>query len=112
MACCNLILKLPDVPSCSGSTINFGIQAKNDGEHELHLDYLGTEFVFKKGFVVDEQIIFPTDMLNEDYVFEGQLFEPDGTKILISKNGVLYDCFSFKTTIRNTIEIPGPAPEE
>ena len=103
--CCTRILNLCDQDVC-GNGIDFNITAQSDGEHTLHLTFLGViSFKIKKTFTTRDEIIFPVDQLSEDYQYTTELFDPNGDKILIAKNGIDYDCFRFKTVINKTITV-------
>ena len=102
MSCCDKILKLCDVPVCSG-IIETGIKAQVDGVHKLKVTYLNTEFVIEADLLVDDDVNFPADQLNENYTYTGKLYQPDGSPISIQKNSTTYNCISFKTMLSYTI---------
>lgn len=103
--CCKNTLNFCDQDVC-GSGIDFDITAQMSGEHILHLTFLGViSFKIAKTFGAGDEIIFPIDTLNEDYQYTSELFDPNGDKIVISKNGIDYDCFRFKTVINKLITI-------
>lgn len=103
--CCKNILNLCDQDVC-GNGVDFGIAAQTSGEHTLHLTFLGViSFKVVKSFTAGDEVIFPVDTLNEDYQYTTELFDPNGDKIVITKNGTDYDCFRFKTVINKTITV-------
>lgn len=95
--CCSKILKLCKVNACD--SIDFGITAQAEGVHKLVLDFLGSLTTLTETFGNGDEIIFPVTDLNENMIFTARLYQPDGKQIIISKDGVEYDCFEFKTII-------------
>lgn len=98
MCCCNKTLVFCEaVPTCAGSLIDFGIVAQVQGTHKLKVNFKRAEFIIETEFEIGEQIKFPTDGLNENYVWTGKLSDPNGVNMIIEKNGIQYDCVQFKT---------------
>ena len=79
--------------------IDFDVLAQVEGDHTLKLDYLQTKITLTQSFQVEEKIIFPVTSLNENFQYTGELYDPNGVKIVISKNGVEYDCIKFNTVV-------------
>lgn len=103
MCCCKNILDFCSVGTCEESVIDFGIKALHEGTHKLVTTFKGVEFTIEKDFLVDDKLTFPTGALNENYEFQCQLYDPEGTQILINKDGIEYDCFQFTTKISYAI---------
>ena len=99
--CCTKILSLCKFSVCGD--IDFGIQAVQGGTHTLELEFLGVTFTKEKHFEGDDDIIFPASGLNENYIYTGKLFDPDGKQIVIKKGDIEYDCFSFETSLAYAI---------
>jgi hypothetical protein len=99
--CCTKTLSLCNVSVCGD--IDFGIEAQKDGVHKLELEFLGVTFFKEQTFAFGERIKFSASGLNESYCYTGKMFDPDGKQILIRKNEIDYDCFSFETSL--TFEI-------
>lgn len=102
--CCTNTLGYCNQNIC-GDGIDFDIVAQADGEYTLATEFLGITIHITKTFAEGEEIIFPIDSLNEGYQYTVELFDPTGAKVLISKTGVNYDCFKFRTVINKTIEV-------
>lgn len=98
--CCTNTLDLCDQNICDG--VDIGIAAQVPGVHRLVTYVLEQMVVLEAEFIFGEQIIFPLDNMMENYQFTAELFDPIGTKILIRKGNVDYDCFRFKTVIAAT----------
>lgn len=99
--CCTNTLDFCKQPVCD--SVDFDILAQVAGNHTMKTDYLGMEITVNASFDVGDKIIFPLTDLNEGYQFTAELFDPVGTKILISKEGVNYDCFKFQTVINKVL---------
>ncbi len=99
--CCTNTLNFCEQDVCG--SIDFDIKAQVNGVHKLVTYFLATKITMSKTFAVDDEISFDLDGLNEGYEYTAELFDPEGTKILIRKSGVDYDCFKFRTTINVTI---------
>ena len=95
--CCTNTLDLCRQSPCD--VLNTGITAQLPGVFTFNLDFLGIEVVLSQTFEVDDPLSFDITGLNENMTFTGQLYGPDGKQILISKDGVIYDCIKFKTLI-------------
>jgi hypothetical protein len=76
-----------------------GLVANIEGEYILQLTYLGATYSLTKSFEVDEELIFSTETLNENYNYKGQLLDPNGDIVIftIGEDETLYDCFTFTT---------------
>lgn len=96
--CCTNTLDFCRQGIC-GDGIDFDILAQVSGVHTLLIDFLGIQISVLASFEVGDKIIFPTNLLNENYQYTGNIFDPNGAKILIRKNDIDYDCFKFLTTI-------------
>lgn len=99
MCCCTKILNLCKVAVCGEAELDLHVTAQVEGEHELRLNYLGVQLSLKETFEADGAIKFPTAELNENYTYLGELFDPNGDKILIQKDGINYDCIQFETVL-------------
>lgn len=99
MATCCCTTTLNFCPQNVCGEIDFDIVAIDSGEHILTTEFLGVQIVIKKTFTAGEKIIFPLDLLNENYEYSVNIFDPTGSQILISKNSVEYGCFKFRTII-------------
>lgn len=97
LCCCTNTLNFCEQDICGDFDLD--IKAQIDGLHKLITSFLGIRITLSKEFAVDEEIIFSLDGLNESYEYTAELFDPEGTKIIIRKNLIDYDCFKFRTTI-------------
>jgi hypothetical protein len=95
--CCTNTLNFCEQDICG--ELNLDIKSQVAGMHKLITHFLGKKVTLSKEFDVDEEISFSLDGLNENYEYTAELYDPDGTKILIKKDNVDYDCFKFKTVI-------------
>jgi hypothetical protein len=100
--CCTNVLDFCSQDICEGE-INFDIKAQVEGVHKLVVDYLAGQITVLADLDVDDNIIFPIDFLSENYQYTGEIFDPTGTKVIIRKNDVDYDCIKFKTVINVTV---------
>lgn len=95
--CCTHTLDFCEQDVCD--LIDFDITAQVTGIHKLITFFLGRMITIQEQFDAGDKIKFPLDGLNENFQYTAELFDPAGTKILIRKNDVDYDCFKFKTVI-------------
>lgn len=95
--CCTKTLNFCTQNVCG--EIDFDIVAIDPGVYVLVTEYLGVQITIAKTFAAGEQIVFPLSLLNENYEYTVNLFEPGGSQVVISKDSVDYDCFKFKTVI-------------
>jgi Na+-translocating ferredoxin:NAD+ oxidoreductase RnfG subunit len=94
--CCEKTLDLCRFPVCG--ELDLGITAQQEGVHILVVNFLDVQFSIPETFGIGEKIVFPLDKLNENYVYQNsKLFEPDGKQVIIKKDDVQYDCFTFQT---------------
>ena len=98
MNCCNKIYRLCDnVNPCDlDSLADLLVDLlPADGAYTLRLDFLGLckEYEVEKA---GSEVTVTGDLLNESYVYTGQLFDSNGDKVLIDTD---HDCITFKTTI-------------
>jgi hypothetical protein len=101
--CCTKTLHLCKVDSCEGF-IDLGVNAVDPGDYVLEVDFAGVTYRVKATIAAGQPIKFPANELNEDHVFEGKVFHPNGDRLNIEKNAVVYDCVMFETGIVHTIE--------
>lgn len=102
--CCTKTLNFCNQNICG--SIDFDISAQITGTHSLVTQFFGIQISIDKEFNAGDKLIFPLDGLNEGYQYTVELFDPEGTKILIRKNAIDYDCFKFRTVIGKVIEAP------
>jgi len=102
--CCQNILQLCRVSVCSSNAIKIGVNAEASGEYVLVLNYLGIDVVLKKSFETDEPLEFSSQLLNEDYKYQGKIYKPDGTELEMTVDEVIYNCVSFQTAISYILE--------
>jgi hypothetical protein len=95
--CCSKIKELCSVQVCEGGLIETGIVAPATGEYKLVLDFLGTEFTITKDFLIDEDLSFPAQGLNENFKYTGKVLDPNGDKLSFGEE--LFDCVSFQTKL-------------
>ncbi len=86
-------------------SIDLGIAAAMPGVYKITTFFLGTKIVLQQEFIQDENISFDIDMLNENYEYTFELRDPNGDKVTINRDDILYDCFKFKTvtTVTNAV---------
>lgn len=99
--CCTNTLDLCEVSACD--SVDLGITAQEHGAYKFVLDFLGSQITLTKDFDIDDELSFSVTDLNENMAFTGQVFAPSGKQILISKNGVIYDCIEFQTIVNIVI---------
>lgn len=95
--CCTNVLNFCTQNVCG--EINFDVKAKMDGVHKLITDFLGVQITISKYFLTDDFLIFPLSLLNENYQYSVNLFDPTSAQIIITKDSIEYDCFKFKTIL-------------
>lgn len=95
--CCTNTLNFCTQNVCG--EIDFDILAINSGVHTMVAEFLGVQVTISKEFLAGEKIIFPLSLLNESYEYTVNIFEPNGSQVVISKAGIEYDCFKFKTIL-------------
>jgi len=76
MECCKKDLgKFPH-----NQNIDTGLIAAKTGTHEFQFSAANfTEFSYKKYFTIGDKIIIPKKVLNEDFIYNFQIKQPDGT---------------------------------
>lgn len=102
-------MKLCNVEHCDGE-VDFNIKAQANGLHKLHVDFLEGTIVIEKAFAINDDITFPVNQLNDNFHYIAKLYQPDGQQITVSKDEVVYDCFSFGVVRKNTITISEQIP--
>lgn len=85
--------------------IDFDVLAQISGTHTLKTEFLGKSITIEKDFIVEDNIVFPLDQLNENFEYTVELYDPEGAKIIIESEGVDYDCFKFRTMINETVNL-------
>ncbi len=99
MACCNKIYDLGCLDSCG--VLSFG--STDEQETVTGVFTSSGISVSQTVFVeADNPYQFALNQLNENAEYTLSLFNQSGTKLSISINDVLYDCFTFKTQILGT----------
>jgi hypothetical protein len=83
--------------------IDFDVKAQATGTHKMVTGFMGMQIIIENEITAGDNIAFPIDSLNENFQYTVELFDPNGSKILIRKNDIDYDCFKFKTYINVTI---------
>jgi hypothetical protein len=79
--------------------LDIGITAQIPGVFKFILDFLGTTVILSEELEVDDPVSFDVTGLNENMTFTGKVYQPNDKQIIISKDGVNYDCIKFKTAI-------------
>lgn len=82
-----------------GNAIDFDVLAQVEGIHKLVVDFMGIQVKVMAFFEVGDKIIFPTNLLNENYQYTGNITDPNGAKVVVRKNEIDYDCVKFQTVI-------------
>ncbi len=103
--CCSNTLNLCRVNAC-GPTIVTGLTALVEGDYKLILDYLGLQLTHVQTFEIGNPINFIPVGLNEEYVYKGQVFAPDGSLLTMNVNDVVYDCLKFETVLNYSLNQP------
>lgn len=102
--CCTNTLNFCDQDVCG--SIDFDIKAQITGIHKLVTYFLNSKITIEASFGVDDEIIFPLDLLNEDYEYTAEVYDPTGARVLIRKDSIDYDCFKFKTVVNiNLVQV-------
>lgn len=96
--CCTNVLDYCKQDIC-GNAIDFDVLAQVAGTHKLVVDFMGIQVKVMAVFGVGDKMIFPTNLLNENYQYTGNIYDPNGAKVIVRKNQIDYDCFKFQTTL-------------
>lgn len=103
MSCCctNTYLGFCAVGTCVGDEIDTGVAADQTGTYQLVVSFLGADYIITEDFNAADDLVFPTNGLNEEAEMSAHIIKPDGTKVEFVENedGVTYDCFILKTKI-------------
>lgn len=106
--CCIKTLNLCNVPVCGTLEILQASTAPTESGvanvYSLILDYLETAVSLTQLQTEGENIKFNIGNLNENFQYTGQLFDADGNKVSITKDGEDYDCIKFRTIIQLSAE--------
>jgi hypothetical protein len=98
--CCLKRLNLCAVDVCNGFLVLDTLaEAPESGVlnvYTLQLYYLNTRTMLKQEQVEGEKITFDVSSLNEDFEYEGQVFDSAGDRVTLDDG---YDCLKFKTFI-------------
>ncbi len=95
--CCTKTLDYCSQDVCGDFDLD--ILAQVNGVYRMDVFFLNTKLTLSETFVIGEKIIFPIDKLNESYQFTAEVYDPNGTRVLIRKDNIDYDCFKFKTVM-------------
>lgn len=106
--CCTNTLSFCTQNVCG--EIDFDIKAQVAGVHKLVTEFLGVQITIRKIFAIGDNLIFPLNLLNENFEYTVNLYDPDGTQIIIAKGGIDYDCFKFKTIISSSADLGEDTP--
>jgi hypothetical protein len=96
--CCTRVLNFCKRDICGGE-INFDILVQTAGEHTMRTEFLGSSVKIKKTFEAGEPLVFGITDLNENFFFTVELYDPQGNRVIIRKDGLDYDCFTFQTLL-------------
>jgi hypothetical protein len=94
---CTNTLDFCNQPVCG--TINFDVKTQMEGAYTMVIDYLDRQITLTETIETDQDIVFDISVLNENYQFTAELYDPLGAKILIRKDDIEYDCVKFKTVV-------------
>ena len=100
MCCCLKTLDLCTVPICGRLELNVtAMDAGSPGgtSYKLVLDFLSYQISVEQEQVEGQNVSFDVSMLNENYQYTGQLFDPNGDLVTIEDSPNSYDCIKFKT---------------
>jgi hypothetical protein len=75
--------------------INTGLEAAQAGVHHVKLSYLGSIIPMDLTLSIGQEIVIPNNRLNENYVYDMTIEQPDGTFYMSA------ECpnFKFKTYV-------------
>lgn len=79
--------------------IDFDVLVQTAGIHKLILDYLGNQLTLSSDLGSGDKIVFDISNLNENFQYTGEIYDPSGARVVITKDSVEYDCVRFKTQI-------------
>lgn len=69
--------------------IDTGLEAVQTGTHEFQFSAMNfTEFSYKKYFTIGDKITIPKNVLNEDFIYNFQIKQPDGEYFLAEIDGL------------------------
>lgn len=97
MSCCSKkIFKICEpVGTCSEATLKLPYTGLPNGAYKIVLQFLNSLQTFIVD-AVDGTLTIPTNSLNENFYYEGKVYDENGTLVLFNTD---YDTFSFQTTI-------------
>jgi hypothetical protein len=99
MSCCCLnTLNLCNVPVCGILELDAVATAPESpasNDYTLVLDFLNTTITLVQEQTEGENIRFDVSMLNENFQYTGQVFDPSGEIVSIGES----DCIKFKTVL-------------
>lgn len=99
--CCTNVLDFCSQGVCGD--IDFDILAQVAGVHKLVTYFQEVKITMEETFSVGDSIIFPLSALNESYQYTAEIYDPNGTRVLIRKDDIDYDCFKFKTVMNVSV---------
>lgn len=98
--CRKILFNKNPVGTCLGEVVDLGFAVDQDGIYTQKLSFLDAEIVLERNLFAGDRATVLTDRLNENYEYVVQMFNPDGTQIKVDTGGEIFDCFSFRTTIK------------
>jgi hypothetical protein len=100
--CCLKTLHLCDVPVCGVLELNvvaIAAESPASTDYSLVLNFLNTTITLIQEQTPGENVKFDVSMLNENYQYTGQVFDPSGEIVNVESGGESYDCIKFKTVL-------------
>jgi hypothetical protein len=100
--CCLNVLNLCNVPVCGILELNAVAtdpESPASNDYSLVLDFLGQTVTIIQEQTEGDNIKFDVSMLNENYQYTGQVFDPSGEIVNIEDSPNSYDCIRFKTVL-------------
>jgi hypothetical protein len=100
--CCLKTLHLCDVPVCGVLELNvvaIAAESPASTDYSLVLNFLNTTITLIQEQTPGDNVKFDVSMLNENYQYTGQLFDPSGEIVNIEDSPDSYDCIRFKTVM-------------
>lgn len=97
--CCVNTLNLCDVPICGILELDKIAIVGSGDTYDLVLDFMNTTLTLTQAQIDGQNITFDISALNENFQYTGKIYDAAGDPVVITRNGIDYDCIKFKTVI-------------
>jgi hypothetical protein len=94
--CCENILPLGCFSPCDvGIDVGYTVGLGEAGNWSVLLQFGRSWIRYTENFDEGDALVFSLGNLNENYAYTGQIKKPDGSVLVIEKDGIEYNCFEF-----------------